>query len=145
MRRRLRSGLLIGCALLVAATAGAQRVTRPEALVQGRLISAWASDLGGKELLPRLRAVQAATQAGPEARAAAPAAVAVFRDRDAPLLHPAGRGRGAARVGSDALPALEPAAATDDAETVRGGAAAARANGCQGTTRRAPSDAGGTR
>ncbi len=92
-----------------------------DVVVAGQSVGQWIKELGGKELLPRLQAINALNQAGPEARCAVPALIGVFRDKDSTFLHPLA-GVALSRIGADAVAPLEKAL-KDDSYTVRGGAA----------------------
>jgi HEAT repeat protein len=92
-------------------------------VVEGKSISAWIKALEGKEALPRVQAINALSQAGPEARRAVPALIGIFRDKDATFLHPLAA-VALSRVGADAVTLLEKAL-KDDTYAVRGGAALA--------------------
>ena len=122
----LRAAVLV-LAVAVAATSpsGAQRPKKAarEPLVSGKTVGAWVKDLQGKAILARVGAINALIQAGPEARQAIPALVATFRDQEATFLHPLAA-VALARIGPDAVPALQKAL-RDDGETVRGGSALA--------------------
>jgi HEAT repeat protein len=109
--------------LLGGRAAGQRDKAGPGPVVSGKPVAEWVKALQGKEVGPRLQAIVALRQAGPEAKPAAAALVGVFRDAKAPFLH----GLAAltlARIGPAALPALEKALG-DGAVTVRSGAALA--------------------
>lgn len=112
-------------AVLICCSAGhvhvvAQKAKR-EAVVQGKAVGAWVKDLQGKELLPRVRAINALMQAGPEAREAAPALLAVFAEKDVPLLQPLAA-VALSRIGGDAVPEVRKGLGSKTAG-VRAGAA----------------------
>jgi HEAT repeat protein len=88
----------------------AKKAKNTDPVVDGKTISEWTKALAGKELLPRIRAVNALMRAGPEARAAAPALIELFRDGDATFLHPLAAVT-LSRMGEDAVPALQKALA----------------------------------
>ncbi|MFO0843869.1 MAG: HEAT repeat domain-containing protein [Gemmataceae bacterium] len=98
----------------------AQKAKR-ETVVQGKAVSAWVKDLQGQALLPRVRAVNALMLAGPEARGAAPALLAVFGEKDATLLQPLAA-VALSRIGGDAVPDLRKGLASKGGG-VRAGAA----------------------
>jgi HEAT repeat protein len=119
MRRTLGLIVVLG---LAAGAAQAQKKDR-EPTVNGKTVAAWVKVLERKEGLPRLQAINSLSQAGPEARKAAPALVAVFRDKDATFLHPLAA-VALARIGPDALPELQKGLA-DKADAVKGASALA--------------------
>src|SRR5690348_5033963 len=84
MRRTL--GLVLVLAL-AAGAAQAQPNKGREPLVRGKTAAAWAKALESKQAVDRLQAINALRDAGPEARKAAPALIAIFRDKDATFLH----------------------------------------------------------
>lgn len=110
----MRIGLTLGlCALLCILALSSPGKTQPAksakgtepTMVQGRAVPDWIKDLQAKELLPRIRALNALMQAGPQARAAAPALLSLFAEPDASFLHPLA-GVALSRIGSDAIPEL---------------------------------------
>ncbi len=115
--------------LVILSATGAAQAQRPKKaaakvpVVAGKTVADWAKALEGKELVQRVGAINALIQAGPEARTAVPALIGTFRDNDATFLHPLAA-VALARVGPDAVPALQKALG-DKTETVRGGAALA--------------------
>src|SRR5262245_20666461 len=119
MRRTLGLIVVLG---LAAGAAQAQKKDR-EPTVNGKTVAAWIKILEGKEGLPRLQAINALSQAGPEARKAAPALVGTFRDKDATFLHPLAA-VALARIGPDALKELQKGL-EDKADAVKGGSALA--------------------
>jgi HEAT repeat protein len=106
-------------ALLLGSAAAQPKKAEP--VVEGKAVGAWAKALADKELLPRIRAVNALMKAGPEARAAAPALIELFRDADASFLHPLAAVT-LSRMGGDAVPALQKAL-DDRAAAVKSNAA----------------------
>lgn len=97
---------LAGSAPLLAQKGKASKAK--EAVVQGKAISEWIKSLTGKELLDRVRAINALLQAGPEARSATPALLAVLADPDPGFLHPLAV-VALSRIGADAVPELQKA------------------------------------
>jgi HEAT repeat protein len=96
-----------------------------EPVYRGKPLSQWIKALQDKDPLAKLEALNVLGQAGPPARAAVPALIGVFRDKDATFLflHPLAA-VALARIGPTAVPALEEAL-KDPASLVRGGAALA--------------------
>ena len=115
----IRVGVSISLIALLGSAAAQPKKTEP--VVEGKAIGAWAKALAGKELLPRIRAVNALMKAGPEARAAAPALIELFRDGDASFLHPLAAVT-LSRMGGEAVPALQ-TALDDRAAAVKSNAA----------------------
>jgi HEAT repeat protein len=91
--------------------------------VAGKSIGEWSKALEGKDALPRVQAINALVQAGPEARRAVPALIGVFRDKDSTFLHPLAA-VALSRIGTDAVTPLQKAL-KDENFAVRGGAALA--------------------
>jgi HEAT repeat protein len=96
---------------------------KPERIVSGKTITAWMKILQGKDLTLRVRAITALSEAGPQAQAALPALVRLFRDKEPTLLHPLAA-MALARIGAKAVPRLEKAL-DDELPQVRAGAALA--------------------
>jgi HEAT repeat protein len=119
MRRHAALVVLV-CWSAGQAPVAAQKAKR-EAVVQGKAVSAWVKDLQGKDLLPRVQAINALMRAGPEARPAVPALLAVFGEKDASLLPPLAAAA-LSRVGPDAGPDLRKGLASKSAAE-RAGAA----------------------
>src|SRR5262245_16994831 len=94
--------------VLAAGSASGQRTKAKEAVVAGESVSAWVKTLEGKEVLPRVQAINALMQAGPEARQATAALIGTFRDRDATFLHPLAL-VALSRIGADAVAPLQKA------------------------------------
>ena len=115
----IRVCVLTATILLVGSAAAQSKKAEP--VVEGKAVGAWAKALAGKELLPRIRAVNALMKAGPEARAAAPALIELFRDGDASFLHPLAAVT-LSRMGGEAVPALQKAL-DDRAAAVKSNAA----------------------
>lgn len=92
-----------------------------QVVVQGKTIREWTKQLADANVLDRVKAVNALMQAGPEARAAAPALLALYREKDATLLQPLAA-VALARMGGDAVPELRKAL-DDKSPAVRAGAA----------------------
>jgi HEAT repeat protein len=93
----------------------------PEPSLAGKPVAEWVKALQGKELPPRLEALGTlARLAGPASKSATPALIEVFRDGDAPFLHPLA-GVALSRIGAGALPELKKALTDRDA-SVRAGA-----------------------
>ena len=109
------------CLIGILAGSSAAQPKKAEPVVEGKTVGAWAKALAGKELLPRIRAVNALMKAGPEARAAAPALIELFRDGDATFLHPLAAVT-LSRMGGEAVPALQKAL-DDRAAAVKSNAA----------------------
>ena len=101
---------LVGTLVLLGPPVGGQakKDKKADPLVDGVRISEWTKSLAGKDLLPRIRAVNALMRAGPEARSAAPALIELFRDGEATFLHPLAAVT-LSRMGEDAVPALQKA------------------------------------
>src|SRR3954470_20544750 len=125
VRRRAAMRRTLGLIVVLALTAGAAQAQKKdrEPTVNGKTVAAWVKVLEGKEALPRLQAINSLSQAGPEARKAAPVLLGVFRDKDATFLHPLAA-VALARIGPDALPQLQKGL-EDKADAVKGGSALA--------------------
>ena len=121
MRITLLAALIGTLALGLTLTGQTKKDKKAVPVVEGKPISEWTKSLAGKELLPRIRAVNALMKAGPEARSAAPALIDLFRDKDASFLHPLAAVT-LSRMGEDAVGALQKAL-EDPAVTVRSNAA----------------------
>lgn len=76
--------------------------------INGRTIAEWRKDLDDKQLLVRIRAVNALMQAGPEARDATASLLKICADKDESLLQPLAT-LAISRIGPDAVPVLEKA------------------------------------
>src|SRR5262245_41503044 len=101
------AGLLAAMLCLAAPPrAAGQKGKAKEPAVQGKAISAWVKELEGKDLLGRVRAINALMVAGPEARRAAPVLIAIFGEKDATLLHPLAV-LALSRMGPEAVPELQ--------------------------------------
>src|SRR5262249_4310767 len=89
-----RGGVGLAGLLLAGQGGGAQDKDKPkkapakEPQFKGKPLSHWTKALKGKDVLARVEALNVLSQAGPEAKAAVPALLGVFRDTDAPYLHP---------------------------------------------------------
>jgi HEAT repeat protein len=124
MRTAVGVGLCVALVLLAGGPAPGQRDKGGKDLVvAGKRVSAWVKSLEGKEALPRVQAINALIQAGPEARRAVPALIGSFRDNGATFLHPLAA-VALSRIGPDAVPELQKAL-NDDSYAVRAGAALA--------------------
>jgi HEAT repeat protein len=88
--------------------------------VRGKTVKEWIKALQAKELFKRVEAVNALREAGPDAKPAVKALLAVFLDRDATLLHPLAA-LALAAIGADVVPDLV-TALSDKSPLVRGGA-----------------------
>src|SRR5262249_49846807 len=128
--KRARGVCLCLAVLLLAGQGGeAQDKDKPkkaptkEPQFKGKPLSHWTKALKGKDVLARVEALNVLAQAGAEAKPAVPALIGVFRDADAPYLHPLAA-VALARVGAPAVPDLQ-TALKDKVGLVRGGAALA--------------------
>lgn len=92
---------------------------RPEVAVGGKTIAQWAAVLKDGKTADKFAALSALMDAGPEARAAVPALIGVFRNKDESLIHPLAASA-LARVGPDAVGPLEKALLEDKEPLVRG-------------------------
>jgi HEAT repeat protein len=126
MRRGVGVCLCLGFVLAgghFAAGQGGKGKKAGEPVYRGKALGEWIKALKGKDLLPRVEALNVLVQAGPEARAAVPALIGVFRDSDATFLHPLAA-VALARVGPGALPELKKGL-KDKTALVRSGSALA--------------------
>ena len=110
--RSTPAGIVVLLGLVLIEPLLAQKSKR-EVVVEGKAISGWIKELQGKELLPRVRAINALMQAGPEARSASTALLALLGDQEATLLHPLAI-VALTRIGPEALPALQHGLTSDN-------------------------------
>jgi HEAT repeat protein len=126
MRKGLGACLALAVLLAGHGVTSAQKDKKPpakEPQFRGKTVKEWVKALQGKDLTERVRALNALGEAGPEAKAAVPALIGMFRDKTVPFLHPIVAVR-LAGIGPAAVPELSKAL-KDKLLLVRSGSALA--------------------